>query len=427
VTVDTASASGTFGRFAVLAAERRLLVDGQPVALGSRAFDLLAALVARRDRVVPKDELIEVVWPGLVVEDNNLQVQVSALRKVLGTQAIATVPGRGYQFTVAAATADAAASGAAPPAEASRGPALPHAAPSGASARSRLLVADDNKVNRLLLCRSLELMGHDVASVDNGRSALGKLRAERFDLLLLDLEMPELDGFGLLEQRGTDAALREVPVIVTSSLEGVAAVARCIELGADDYLHKPVNAVLLKARVAATLERKRLRDRERELLARLVPDAATAVAGERTEATVLVARLCGLDATLAGQAAADTLELLGSWTALAIEALEGRGGRIYQLSGDAVSALFATGAARSAVAAAEELLELIAALGQAGLGVAVGVASGEVVTGYAGTASRGAFACVGAAAARAAQLAAPPAANGVRLDAATEQAAAAPR
>ena len=96
---------GPFGRFAILTAERRLLVDGEPVTLGSRAFDLLAALVARRDRVVPKEELIEVVWPGLVVEDNNLQVQISALRKVLGAQAIATVPGRGYQFTVASAAA----------------------------------------------------------------------------------------------------------------------------------------------------------------------------------------------------------------------------------------------------------------------------------------------------------------------------------
>ncbi len=92
---------GHFGRFEILLAERRLQVDGQAVTLGSRAFDLLAALVTRRDRVVPKEELIEVVWPGLVVEDNNLQVQISALRKVLGTQAIATVPGRGYQFTVA--------------------------------------------------------------------------------------------------------------------------------------------------------------------------------------------------------------------------------------------------------------------------------------------------------------------------------------
>ena len=107
-------AAGTFGRFAILAAERRLLVDGVPVALGSRAFDLLAALVARRDRVVPKEELIDVVWPGLVVEDNNLQVQISALRKVLGAQAIATVPGRGYQFTVAASPAAAGTSAAAP-------------------------------------------------------------------------------------------------------------------------------------------------------------------------------------------------------------------------------------------------------------------------------------------------------------------------
>lgn len=417
------AAGGVFGRFAILATERRLLVDGQPVALGSRAFDLLAALVARRDRVVPKDELIEVVWPGLVVEDNNLQVQISALRKVLGAQAIATVPGRGYQFAVAAAPA--AAPGAVPaarsdlPATAARSPSA------GPASRARLLVADDNKVNRLLLCRSLELMGHDVASVDNGRSALEKLRAERFDLLLLDLEMPELDGFGLLEQRSADVALRDVPVIVTSSLEGVAAVARCIELGADDYLHKPVNPVLLKARVGATLDRKRLRDRERELLARLVPDAATAVEGQRTEATVVAARLCGLEPVLAGQAVAESLELLGSWTALAIEALETRGGRIFHLSGDAVSAVFAFGAARAAAEAAHEMLELTAALGQAGLGAAVGVASGEVVSGYAGTASRGAFACVGPAAARAAQLAAPPAPNGVRLDAATEQAMAA--
>ena len=117
------------------------------------------------------------------------------------------------------------------------------------SRSSRLLVADDNKVNRLLLTRSLELMGHEVVSAGNGRTALEKLRSERFDLLLLDLEMPEVDGFELLEQRVADPALRALPVIVTSSLEGVAQIARCIELGADDYLHKPVNPVLLKARV----------------------------------------------------------------------------------------------------------------------------------------------------------------------------------
>jgi DNA-binding response OmpR family regulator len=254
-----ASGSSRFGRFEILTAERRLHVDGQPVPLGCRAFDLLAALVARRDRVVPKDELIEVVWPGLVVEENNLQVQISALRKVLGTQAITTVPGRGYQFTVAASTATQARAPAALESPQSR----MRASASAATPRaSRLLVADDNKVNRLLLCRSLELMGHDVASADNGRTALDKLRCERFDMLLLDLEMPEMDGFALLALRAADPELSELPVIVTSSIEGAAQLARCIELGADDFLHKPVNPVLLKARVDSSLERKTLRDRD---------------------------------------------------------------------------------------------------------------------------------------------------------------------
>ena len=114
---------------------------------------------------------------------------------------------------------------------------------------ARLLVADDNKVNRLLLTRSLELQGHRVASAENGRVALDMLKREAFDLLLLDMEMPELNGFQVLEHMAGDTQLRDVPVIVTSSLEGVAHVVRCIELGADDYLPKPVNPVLLRARI----------------------------------------------------------------------------------------------------------------------------------------------------------------------------------
>lgn len=80
--------------------ERQLLIDGHPAEIGARAFDLLEALFSRRDRVVSKDELLDLVWPGAVVEENNLQVQVSALRKVLGRDAIATIPGRGYRFTL---------------------------------------------------------------------------------------------------------------------------------------------------------------------------------------------------------------------------------------------------------------------------------------------------------------------------------------
>ena len=95
-----------FGRFELRPASRQLLVDGQPVVLGARAFDVLNALIERRERLVAKDELIDLVWPGLVVEENNLQVQISALRKILGSDAIATVPGRGYQFTLQVEPAD---------------------------------------------------------------------------------------------------------------------------------------------------------------------------------------------------------------------------------------------------------------------------------------------------------------------------------
>ena len=96
---------------------------------------------------------------------------------------------------------------------------------------ARLLIVDDNKVNRLLLSRSVELLGHRIALAENGRVALDKLRKEPFDLLLLDIEMPELDGFAVLEQLKADLQLRDVPVIVTSSIEGLDNIVRCIEPG----------------------------------------------------------------------------------------------------------------------------------------------------------------------------------------------------
>ena len=88
-----------FDRSELAVPERQLTIAGAPAAIGARAFDLLLALVERHDRVVAKSELLDLVWPGLVVKENNLQVQVSALRKLLGADAIATVAGRGYRFT----------------------------------------------------------------------------------------------------------------------------------------------------------------------------------------------------------------------------------------------------------------------------------------------------------------------------------------
>ena len=89
-----------FHQFRLLPQQRRLLEGDKPVKLGARAFDLLLVLLRHRDRVVPKHELLDLVWPKLVVEENNLQVHVLALRKLLGHGAIATVPGRGYRFTL---------------------------------------------------------------------------------------------------------------------------------------------------------------------------------------------------------------------------------------------------------------------------------------------------------------------------------------
>jgi class 3 adenylate cyclase/DNA-binding response OmpR family regulator len=130
------------------------------------------------------------------------------------------------------------------------------------TARASVLVVDDERRNRSLLSARLEGQGHTVATAEHGRQALELLKAERFDVVLLDLMMPEMDGFQVLEQLKADAALRHLPVIVISALDDIESVVRCIEMGAEDYLPKPFNSVLLRARVSACLEKKRLHDQE---------------------------------------------------------------------------------------------------------------------------------------------------------------------
>jgi len=116
-----------FGDTVIDTAERRVDVGGRPAKLGARAFDVLLALVERRDRVVPKNELLDIVWPGLVVEENNLQVQIATLRKLFGPQSIATIPGRGYKFAQALAEDAAAALPRVADAETAPPPSLPPA------------------------------------------------------------------------------------------------------------------------------------------------------------------------------------------------------------------------------------------------------------------------------------------------------------
>lgn len=129
-----------------------------------------------------------------------------------------------------------------------------------------LLVVDDNELNRDILARRLERLGYTAQQAADGRQALELLRARPFDLVLLDMMMPELDGYGVLAAMQADPQLTAIPVIVLSALDTLEHVVRAVELGADDYLPKPFDPVLLKTRIAACLQKKRLRDSEVEYL-----------------------------------------------------------------------------------------------------------------------------------------------------------------
>jgi len=147
----------------------------------------------------------------------------------------------------------------------------------------RILVVDDNPINRDVLIRRLQRQGHTVSGAADGRAALEAVANEPFDLLLLDIMMPVMNGFQVLEYMHADPELVAVPVIVISALDDLDSVVRCIELGADDYLTKPFNPVLLRARVDAALEKGRLRQQaaenaaaaERSRLARELHDAVS--------------------------------------------------------------------------------------------------------------------------------------------------------
>ncbi len=135
---------------------------------------------------------------------------------------------------------------------------------------ARILVVDDSEDNRYTLVRRLQRSGYaDIEIAEDGRQALEKLQSEPFDLVLLDIMMPEMDGFQVLEHLKEDVQLRNLPVIMISALDDLDSVVKCIELGAEDYLLKPFNPTLLRARIGASLEKKRLRDKEASYLERI--------------------------------------------------------------------------------------------------------------------------------------------------------------
>ena len=146
----------------------------------------------------------------------------------------------------------------------------PRTAEAPASRRGRILAVDDDALNLDLLAQRLAKQGHMVSTAVDGEKALQRLREQPFDLVLLDVMMPKLDGYGTLAGLKADEKLRAIPVIMISALDELSSVVRCIEAGAEDYLPKPFNPTLLRARIGACLEKKALHDQELGLYNNLV-------------------------------------------------------------------------------------------------------------------------------------------------------------
>jgi class 3 adenylate cyclase len=279
----------------------------------------------------------------------------------------------------------------------------------------RLLVVDDNKVNRILLARSLEQQGHVVETAENGKAALEKLHSQTFDLVLLDIEMPEMDGFQVLEACLNDTNLRNIPIIMTSSMEELDSVVKCIELGAEDYLNKPVNPVLLRARINASLEKKRLRDEHRKLFRTFATEEVAdellrtgfSLGGKHVKGSAMFTDIRSFTTLAESQDPTNTIDLLNSYYALMFDAITGHGGTINQMLGDGIMAIFGAPVpqedhAARAVHAALEMIDLIEAFNQQQamenkpqIKIGIGIASGQMVAGFTGTQNRATYTCIG--------------------------------
>jgi adenylate cyclase len=240
----------------------------------------------------------------------------------------------------------------------------------------RVLVVDDDPLNRMLLTRSLEQEGHRVGSVAGGQEALEILREEPFDVVLLDIVMPELDGVSVLERLKRDPVLQHVPVIMISAVDEIDTVVRCIEMGSEDYLPKPFNPVLLRARINAALAKKRLheveRERVREVFSRFVPehvvddvlertDEDLRLGGSRGVGTVMFTDIREFTAFTERTPPDRVIDLLNEYFGEMIDAIFHHGGTLVGYLGDGLLAVFGAPIplddhADRALAAAREML-----------------------------------------------------------------------
>ncbi len=279
----------------------------------------------------------------------------------------------------------------------------------------QMLVVDDNRVNRLLLTRALEQNGHQVSNAENGKIGLDMLKAKPYDVVLLDIDMPEMNGFEVLEALLEDEELRYLPVIMTSASDELDRVVKCIEMGAEDYLVKPLNPVLLRARVNASLEKKRLRDEQRKLFRTFATPAVAeqllrdgfSLGGKYVTASIMFCDIRSFTTLSEKKEPTEIIELLNDYFALMFDAITANHGTVNQIQGDGLMAIFGAPAhddehCAQAVNAAREMIELLKAFNEQRLTqnksevrIGIGIATGKVIAGYTGTQHRATYTCVG--------------------------------
>jgi adenylate cyclase len=280
---------------------------------------------------------------------------------------------------------------------------------------SSVLVVDDNEVNRDLLARRLQRQGHVVTVAEDGLQALELMRSAPFDLVLLDIMMPHLNGYEVLENLKADEQLRHIPVIMISAVDDIDSIVRCIELGAEDYLSKPFNPVLLKARISACLEKKRLRDQEQaysqelaeekekseRLLLNILPQAIaerlkqgeTTIADSFSDVTVMFADLVGFTKLSTHLLPAELVELLNQIFSEFDELADRYGLEKIKTIGDAYMVVggLPTPSENHAEAIADMAIDIQAAIskmrtkGDQPLSIRIGINTGPVEAGVIGT------------------------------------------
>jgi adenylate cyclase len=286
----------------------------------------------------------------------------------------------------------------------------------GESGRSsRVLVVDDNASNRDVIERRLIREGHQVVTAANGTAALELVGSVMFDLILLDLIMPEMSGFEVLRRLKAAHHTADIPVIVISALDELDSVVRCIEAGAEDYLTKPFNPILLRARIGASLEKKWLRDREKQFVADLEQEKARSetlllnilprsivdrmrngemvIADSISEATILFCDLVGFTTLSADLTAGRTIDFLSRIFSAFDHLAAGHGVEKIKTIGDAY--MVAAGIpdpqadhAERIVALAPRMLEVVSGIADATgleLKARIGIHSGPITAGVIGT------------------------------------------